>query len=114
MQDSSPLLAVQTTSQQQTASGVCVRCRYHERDVYNKVALSFETTVTERVSTPFQEIEVHASDAFGNILVIDDDLMLTQRDEFSYHEMLAHVPLAYLPHATAVRPVGALCQCLYV
>lgn len=29
----------------------------------------------------------------GKILVVDGDLMLTEKDEFIYHEMIGHVPM---------------------
>ena len=40
----------------------------------------------------FQRIDVLESKEFGKILVADGDLMLTEKDEFIYHEMMAHVP----------------------
>ena len=40
--------------------------------------------------SPFQHIEVYATEAFGNLMVIDGCIMLTERDNFLYHEMLAH------------------------
>ena len=43
---------------------------------------------------------------FGNILIIDNALMITQRDEFHYHEMIAHVPLNYNPAAAKVVVIG--------
>ena len=42
----------------------------------------------------FQRIDVLESKEFGKILVADGDLMLTEKDEFIYHEMMAHVPMA--------------------
>lgn len=45
----------------------------------------------------FQDLEVFRSKFFGKVLVIDDEIMITERDEAHYHEMLAHVPLAYTP-----------------
>ena len=47
----------------------------------------------------FQDLEVFRSKFFGKVLVIDDEIMITERDETHYHEMLAHVPLAYAPEA---------------
>ncbi|SMC08752.1 polyamine aminopropyltransferase [Nitratiruptor tergarcus] len=40
----------------------------------------------------YQHIEVYESDEFGKILVIDGHGMLCDKDEFIYHEMMAHVP----------------------
>lgn len=41
--------------------------------------------------------QIYETSFFGNLLVIDEDVMLTERDEMHYHEMIAHVPLNYLP-----------------
>jgi spermidine synthase len=54
----------------------------------------------------FQEIEVYYNKFFGNILVIDNDIQLTEHDEDNYHEMLAHVPLNYIPNAKNVLIIG--------
>ena len=54
----------------------------------------------------FQDMEVFRSKFFGNVLVIDDEIMITERDESHYHEMLAHVPLAYGSQARRVLIVG--------
>lgn len=43
--------------------------------------------------TPYQHIAVYATETFGNLLVIDGCIMLTQRDNFLYHEMLTHPAL---------------------
>ncbi len=40
----------------------------------------------------YQKIEVYDSEEFGKILVIDGHGMLCEKDEFIYHEMMAHVP----------------------
>ncbi|HQW80789.1 MAG: polyamine aminopropyltransferase [Rhodanobacteraceae bacterium] len=40
--------------------------------------------------TPFQKIEVYETTDWGNLMVIDGCVMLTTRDNFLYHEMIAH------------------------
>ena len=50
----------------------------------------------------FQRIDVLDSREFGRILVADGDLMLTEKDEFIYHEMITHVPMAVHPHVEDV------------
>ena len=57
-------------------------------------------------TSKYQKIEVFKNKFFGNILAIDDDIQLTEHDEENYHEMLAHVPLNYLPHAKNVLIIG--------
>eukprot|EP01119_Soliformovum_irregulare_P018103 TRINITY_DN5493_c1_g1_i1.p1 TRINITY_DN5493_c1_g1~~TRINITY_DN5493_c1_g1_i1.p1 ORF type:complete len:345 (-),score=54.00 TRINITY_DN5493_c1_g1_i1:173-1207(-) len=56
--------------------------------------------------SPYQEIVVYDSEFFGKILVIDEEIMITERDETHYHEMIAHVPLNYMPDAKKVLIVG--------
>ena len=41
----------------------------------------------------FQEVDVFHSRAFGNVLTLDGLMMVTERDEFFYHEMISHIPL---------------------
>lgn len=55
----------------------------------------------------FQRIEIFSTPEFGDILVLDDRIMLTQKDEFIYHEMIAHVPMAVNPCIKKVLVIGA-------
>ena len=41
----------------------------------------------------FQKLDIFETKKFGKIMVLDGFLMLTEKDEFAYHEMIAHVPL---------------------
>jgi len=59
------------------------------------------------VESQFQRIDVFESYEFGKILVIDGYLMLTEKDEFIYHEMLTHVPMAVNPDIKNVLVIGA-------
>ncbi|MGF1454579.1 MAG: polyamine aminopropyltransferase [Alphaproteobacteria bacterium] len=43
--------------------------------------------------TPFQRVQILETVANGRVLVLDDIVQLSSRDEFTYSEMLAHVPL---------------------
>lgn len=54
----------------------------------------------------FQRIDVLDSREFGRILVADGDLMLTEKDEFIYHEMITHVPMAVHPDVEKVLVIG--------
>ena len=55
----------------------------------------------------FQEICVYNSKEFGNFLTLDGYLMITEKDEFIYHEMITHVPLAVNPDIRRVLVIGA-------
>lgn len=41
----------------------------------------------------FQDILVFKSKTYGNVLVLDGVIQITERDEFSYQEMIANLPL---------------------
>lgn len=41
----------------------------------------------------YQKIAIYDTEKFGHLMVIDDCFMLTQRDNFFYHEMLSHPAL---------------------
>ena len=48
--------------------------------------------VYEVGQSEFQSYKVFETLKFGKMLVLDDVVMLTEKDEFVYHEMLAHIP----------------------
>jgi len=54
----------------------------------------------------FQTLEVLDTFEYGKVFLLDNVVMLTQRDEFVYHEMLAHVPLFTHPDPRRVLVVG--------
>ena len=53
-----------------------------------------------------QRVEVARSAGFGRMLINDGTVMLSERDERIYHEMIAHVPLFVLPRAERVLVIG--------
>ncbi|MBS5145790.1 MAG: polyamine aminopropyltransferase [Butyricicoccus pullicaecorum] len=55
----------------------------------------------------FQRIDVFESPEFGRFLTLDGYMMLTEKDEFIYHEMIVHVPLAVHPKVRRVLVIGA-------
>lgn len=54
----------------------------------------------------FQRIDVFDSPEFGKFLVLDGYMMLTEKDEFIYHEMITHVPMAVHPRVRNVLVIG--------
>ncbi|WP_431802996.1 spermidine synthase [Halobacillus andaensis] len=56
--------------------------------------------------TEFQDLEMLQTEEWGNMLVLDDMVMTTEKDEFVYHEMLAHIPLFTHPSPKKVLVVG--------
>lgn len=54
----------------------------------------------------FQRIDVFDSREFGRILTLDGYIMLTEKDEYIYHEMITHVPMAVHPNARRILVIG--------
>lgn len=56
--------------------------------------------------TEYQKVEVLETDTWGNLMTIDGMVMLSVKDEFVYHEMLAHVGMFTHPQPEKVLIVG--------
>ncbi|MEZ3492751.1 MAG: polyamine aminopropyltransferase [Lachnospiraceae bacterium] len=54
----------------------------------------------------FQRIDIFSSKEFGRFLTLDGYMMLTQKDEFIYHEMMVHVPMAVHPKVRKALVIG--------
>lgn len=59
------------------------------------------------VTSPFQRIDIFESEEFGRFLTLDGFMMLTEKDEFIYHEMMVHIPMAVKENVKKVLVVGA-------
>lgn len=55
----------------------------------------------------FQRIDVFQSEEFGKFLTLDGIMMLTEKDEFIYHEMITHVAMASNPDIKKILVIGA-------
>ncbi|MCQ2498332.1 MAG: polyamine aminopropyltransferase [Lachnospiraceae bacterium] len=53
-----------------------------------------------------QQIDVLETKEFGKILTVDGDIVLTQKDEFIYHELMVHVPMAVNPNIKEILVIG--------
>ncbi len=54
--------------------------------------------VIASINTPYQTIDVFETDCFGKMFTLDGVIMMTEKDEFAYHEMIAHVPMYSHPN----------------
>ncbi len=57
-------------------------------------------------TTPYQRIAIYQTESFGNLMTIDGLVMLSQRDNFLYHEMLSHPALYSHPNPERVLIIG--------
>lgn len=53
-----------------------------------------------------QDIKVVDTKAYGRMLIIDDFTMLTETDEFVYHEMISHIPVLFHRNPEKVAVIG--------
>ncbi len=60
-----------------------------------------------RVQSPFQDIAIFETESHGRVMTLDGVVQITERDEFVYQEMLAHVPLLAHGAAKNVLIIGA-------
>jgi len=77
---------------------------YHTKNV--KYSIKVDKQLFSKKSE-FQRIDIFYSKELGNILTLDGYLMVTEKDEFIYHEMITHVALAVNPDIKNVLVIGA-------
>lgn len=58
------------------------------------------------VQTPFQHLLVVKTEQYGNLMALDGAIMITDKDEFTYHEMMSHLALCSHPSPRRVLVVG--------
>lgn len=76
----------------------------HTKNV--KFSVQIKECILTRQSR-YQRIDVMDTYDFGRILTLDGFLMLTEKDEFIYHEMMVHLPMAVNPNIRRVLVIGA-------
>lgn len=81
---------------------------FHERGVlWPGQAMSLKVKkVLDHHRSEFQDVLVFESERHGNVLVLDGVIQVTERDEFAYQEMIAHLPLYAHPNPKRVLVVG--------
>jgi len=62
--------------------------------------------VLHEVKTDHQHLVIFENEFWGRVLLLDGVFQLTTRDEFVYHEMMAHIPLMALERPAKVLIIG--------
>ena len=57
-------------------------------------------------TSDFQRIDVFDSVEFGRFLTSDGSVIFSEKDEFTYDEMIVHVPMAVHPSVKKVLVIG--------
>lgn len=60
-----------------------------------------------QAQSEYQRIDIFESEEFGRFLTLDGYMMMTERDEFIYHEMIVHPAMAVHPNVRTVLVIGA-------
>lgn len=76
----------------------------HTKDVQFSIRIDRQIA---SVQSEFQRIDILQSKEFGRILTLDGFLMVTEKDEFIYHDMITHIPMATNPKIKKVLVIGA-------
>jgi spermidine synthase len=70
-------------------------------------AIGINTTrLVHEENNELQSIKVFETEGHGRLLTLDDMVMVTELDEFAYHELLTHVPLCRHPAPKEILVVG--------
>ncbi|HDQ92698.1 MAG TPA: polyamine aminopropyltransferase [Synergistetes bacterium] len=64
------------------------------------------TNILTNKKTPYQHLLVADTEEYGRLMALDGAIQITERDEFTYHEMLSHVALSSHPSPKKVLVVG--------
>lgn len=81
--------------------------KFTERAPYAPVEYLYDVEeILYKGKTAYQEIMVIRNPYYGKMLILDDVVQITERDEFFYHEMLTHVVLHAHPNPKKVVVIG--------
>src|SRR3954471_16249588 len=84
-----------------------VRTKMFRERLHKGYAQSMEVTkILSDEKSQFQQIKIFDTVANGRVMVLDDIVQITTRDESAYAEMLTHLPLLEHGKATRVMIVG--------
>lgn len=77
---------------------------YHAPDVKHSIRVNRHLYSQK---SDYQQIDILDTPEFGRVLALDGNVMLTERDEFIYDEMITHVPMSVHPNVQDVLVIGA-------
>ncbi len=81
--------------------------KFTEKAPYAPVEYLYDVEeILYKGKSKFQEITVIRNPYYGRMLILDDVVQMTERDEFFYHEMLTHVAMHANPNPKKVVVIG--------
>ena len=79
---------------------------FTDRDEDQALSLRYTGDVLYEESTPYQKVRVLDTYAYGKMLVLDEMVMTTEKDEFHYHEMISHPAVFSHGNAKNILVIG--------
>ena len=64
------------------------------------------TKMLHEEQTPYQKIQIADTLEYGRLLILDGVFQTSVKDEWTYHEMISHVPLMLHPNPERVLIIG--------
>lgn len=81
--------------------------KFTEKAPYAPVEYQYDVEeILYRGKSRYQDILVIKNPYYGRMLILDDVVQLTERDEFFYHEMLTHIVMSAHPEPRKVVVIG--------
>ena len=77
---------------------------FHTPDVKHSIRVNRQLYSKQ---SDYQRIDIFETPEFGRVLTLDGNVMLTERDEFIYDEMITHVPMSVHRQAKDILVIGA-------
>ena len=77
---------------------------FHTPDVKHSIRVDRQLYSKQ---SDYQRIDIFETPEFGRVLTLDGNVMLTERDEFIYDEMITHVPMSVHREAKDILVIGA-------
>lgn len=78
-----------------------------EESFHNKFAMGFKVKeVLHSEQSQFQKIDVLDTESVGRLLLLDGKTMVSDKDEFVYHEVVSHIPYMVSRNCKKVLIIG--------
>lgn len=80
---------------------------WFQEKYYDSSSLGMRVTRTLHSSqSEFQRLDIFETDSFGRVMTLDGKVMVTDKDEFVYHEMISHLSMCSHPNPRNVLIIG--------
>jgi spermidine synthase len=76
---------------------------FHTPDVKHSIRVNRQLYSKQ---SDYQRIDIFETPEFGRVLTLDGNVMLTERDEFIYGEMITHAPMTRISLAFLCTDIG--------